>query len=256
MDLVDWLEMGSPYLHMHSPDLVLLLGVGSPCGSSSPLSENAVEACIAEATPALQLFSVHYMKHYIPRCDLAAEAWWRLRLWELYIDLVDGLGTGLHPCVIPSPFLSKSPLLQRMVILSLIDESFISGRVTRVVVWLFYFEELNAVFHLTWFYIYIYIYIHIYIQTHTHTHTHTHIYIFSRRFYPKQLTVHSGYTFFVSVCSLGIEPPTFALLTQCSTTEPQEHIHTYIYIYIHTYIHIHTHTLTGHFIKYTCSIAW
>ncbi len=29
---------------------------------------------------------------------------------------------------------------------------------------------------------------------------------------------------FVSVCSQGIEPTTFALLTQCSTTEPQEHI--------------------------------
>ncbi len=26
------------------------------------------------------------------------------------------------------------------------------------------------------------------------------------------------------VCSLGIEPTTFALLTQCSTTEPQEHM--------------------------------
>ncbi len=25
------------------------------------------------------------------------------------------------------------------------------------------------------------------------------------------------------VCSLGIEPTTFVLLTQCSTTEPQEH---------------------------------
>ncbi len=48
------------------------------------------------------------------------------------------------------------------------------------------------------------------------------IYAFSRRFYPKRLTVHSGYTFFVSMCSLGIEPTTFALLTQCSTTEPQE----------------------------------
>ncbi len=142
MDLVDWLEMGSPYLHLHSPDLVLLLGVGSPCGSSSPLSENAVEACIAEATPALQLFSVHYMKLFLAVISrsrpAAAEAWWRLRLWELYIDLVDGLETGLHPCVIPSPFLSKSPLLQRMVILSLIDESFISGPVTRVVVWLLF----------------------------------------------------------------------------------------------------------------------
>ncbi len=29
--------------------------------------------------------------------------------------------------------------------------------------------------------------------------------------------------FFVSMCSLGIEPTTLALLTQCSTTEPQEH---------------------------------
>ncbi len=28
------------------------------------------------------------------------------------------------------------------------------------------------------------------------------------------------------VCSLGIEPTTFALLTQCSTTEPQEHLYT------------------------------
>ncbi len=36
------------------------------------------------------------------------------------------------------------------------------------------------------------------------------IYAFSRRFYPKRLTVHSGYTFFVSVC-VGIEPTTFAL---------------------------------------------
>ncbi len=50
------------------------------------------------------------------------------------------------------------------------------------------------------------------------------IYAFRRRFYPKRLTVHSGYAFsFVSMCSLGIEPTTFALLTQCSTTEPQEH---------------------------------
>ncbi len=50
------------------------------------------------------------------------------------------------------------------------------------------------------------------------------IYAFSRHFYPKRLTVHSGYTFFCQyVCSLGIEPTNLcALLTQCSTTEPQE----------------------------------
>ncbi len=37
------------------------------------------------------------------------------------------------------------------------------------------------------------------------------IYAFSRRFYPKRLAVHSGYTFFFYqyVCSLGIEPTTF-----------------------------------------------
>ncbi len=34
---------------------------------------------------------------------------------------------------------------------------------------------------------------------------------------------YSGYTFFVSMCSPGIEPITFALLTQCSPTEPQDH---------------------------------
>ncbi len=50
------------------------------------------------------------------------------------------------------------------------------------------------------------------------------IYAFSRCFYPKRLTVHSGYTFYCQyVCSLWIEPTTFVLLMQCSTTEPQEH---------------------------------
>ncbi len=50
------------------------------------------------------------------------------------------------------------------------------------------------------------------------------IYAFSRRFYPKRLTVHSGYTF-LSVCVFpgNWTPRPFALLTQCSTTEPQEH---------------------------------
>ncbi len=32
------------------------------------------------------------------------------------------------------------------------------------------------------------------------------------------------YIFWQYACSLGIEPTTFALQTQCSTTEPQEHI--------------------------------
>ncbi len=48
------------------------------------------------------------------------------------------------------------------------------------------------------------------------------------------------------MCSLGNEPTTFALLTQCSTTEPQEHIHASHtqHIHTHTYTHTHTHTHT------------
>ncbi len=38
------------------------------------------------------------------------------------------------------------------------------------------------------------------------------------------------YIFCEYVCSLRIEPTTFALLTQCSTTEQQEHIYIYIYM--------------------------
>ncbi len=52
------------------------------------------------------------------------------------------------------------------------------------------------------------------------------IYAFSRCFYPKRLTVHSGYTCFVSMCvPWELNPQPFALLTQCSTTEPQGHLH-------------------------------
>ncbi len=51
------------------------------------------------------------------------------------------------------------------------------------------------------------------------------IYAFSRRFYTKQLTVDSGFAFFVIMCQgtweLNLQP--FVLLTQCSTTDPQEH---------------------------------
>ncbi len=47
------------------------------------------------------------------------------------------------------------------------------------------------------------------------------IYAFSRRFYPKQLTLHSGYTFFVSMCvpwESNPQPLRNAL------PEPQEHL--------------------------------
>ncbi len=52
----------------------------------------------------------------------------------------------------------------------------------------------------------------------------TFTFTFSRRFYPKRLTVHSGYTFFfISMCvPWELNPQPFALLTQCSTTEPQD----------------------------------
>ncbi len=58
---------------------------------------------------------------------------------------------------------------------------------------------------------------------HTHTHTyilHLHyIYAFSRRFYPKRLTLHSSYsfTFYQLLLSLGNEPMILALLAPCST---------------------------------------
>ncbi len=45
------------------------------------------------------------------------------------------------------------------------------------------------------------------------------IYAFSRRFYPKRLTVHSSYSFTFDqlLLSLGIEPMILALLAPCST---------------------------------------
>ncbi len=45
------------------------------------------------------------------------------------------------------------------------------------------------------------------------------IYIFSRRFYPKRLTLHSSYSFTFDhlLLSLGIEPMMLALLAPCST---------------------------------------
>ncbi len=55
--------------------------------------------------------------------------------------------------------------------------------------------------------------------------TYIYIYAFSRRFYPKRLG-HSGYTcfFFITMCvPWESNPQPFALPTQCSTTEPQEH---------------------------------
>ncbi len=50
------------------------------------------------------------------------------------------------------------------------------------------------------------------------------IYAFSRCILSK--ATYSAFRLYIycqHVCSMGIEPTTFALLTQCSTTEPQEH---------------------------------
>ncbi len=64
------------------------------------------------------------------------------------------------------------------------------------------------------------------VQTHTrHEFIFMHLCIFSRRVYPKRLTIAFGlYICFFSTCvSWESNPQPFALLTQCSTTEPQEH---------------------------------
>ncbi len=47
------------------------------------------------------------------------------------------------------------------------------------------------------------------------------IYAFSRRFYPKRLTITFRLYIFISMCvPWELNPQLFALLTQCSTTEP------------------------------------
>ncbi len=53
----------------------------------------------------------------------------------------------------------------------------------------------------------------------SHESFYIYIYAFSRRFYPKRLTLHSSYsfTFYQLWLSLGIEPMILALLAPCST---------------------------------------
>ncbi len=53
---------------------------------------------------------------------------------------------------------------------------------------------------------------------------HIYIYAFSRRFYPKRQCI-QFVNVFVSMCiPWELNPQPFALLTQCSTAEPQEHL--------------------------------
>ncbi len=86
---------------------------------------------------------------------------------------------------------------------------------------------------------------HSHTLSHTRTRTRTHIfymyiyiYAFSRRFYPKRLTVHSGYTIFcqyVSMCvPWELNPWPFVRLTQCSNTEPQEHFYKNLFFFTWT----------------------
>ncbi len=53
----------------------------------------------------------------------------------------------------------------------------------------------------------------------TYYYIYIYIYAFSRRFYPKRLTLHSSYSFTFNqlLLSLGIEPMILALLAPCST---------------------------------------
>ncbi len=52
------------------------------------------------------------------------------------------------------------------------------------------------------------------------------IYAFSRRFYPKRLTIAFRLYIFISMCvPWESNPQPFALLTQCSTTEPHRNTH-------------------------------
>ncbi len=79
----------------------------------------------------------------------------------------------------------------------------------------------------------VYIYIYIYIYIYTVCIQCVYIFTFIRRFYPKRLTVHWGYTFFFCqyMCSLGVEPTTFALLTQCSNHWATGTCRNILYIY-------------------------
>ncbi len=64
MDLGDGLEMGSPYFHLHCPDLELSHGGSLRCSNFCPrrfiLFLYPSSSRIAEATRALRSFSVHY----------------------------------------------------------------------------------------------------------------------------------------------------------------------------------------------------
>ncbi len=58
-------------------------------------------------------------------------------------------------------------------------------------------------------------------------HLHMHL---TDAFIQSDLQLHSGYTFLISICvPWESNPQPFALLTQCSTTEPQGHLRHLLY---------------------------
>ncbi len=61
--------------------------------------------------------------------------------------------------------------------------------------------------------------------SHSEVNWYIYIYAFSRRFYPKRLTIEFRLYIFISTCvPWESNPQPFALLTQCSTTEPHRNI--------------------------------
>ncbi len=79
-------------------------------------------------------------------------------------------------------------------------------------------------------------------------HNYEYIYViftftFSRRFYPKRLTLHSSYSFYIFfnqlLLSLGIEPMILALLAPCSTSWATGKLYIYVCVCVCVYLYLH-----------------
>ncbi len=94
IDLADGLETGSPYLHLHSSDLVLSLGAGSLRCGSSPVGESAL-LLRRRAHYGHSRFIIWSFSHVISRSVSAAvetRRWFRSR--RSHTDLADELETA------------------------------------------------------------------------------------------------------------------------------------------------------------------
>ncbi len=77
IDLMDGLETGSPYFHLHSPGLVLSRGRSLRC-SSSPLSESAL---ICSSFLSKKIYTVLFrVAHVLPR---------QRTLWSFSVDFMN-----------------------------------------------------------------------------------------------------------------------------------------------------------------------